>query len=501
MRAIEDSCRSVRSAPGYSPANTSLTVSKLRWFRRLLAVTLATGWFSTVYADGPPRRSIIEGYTDQQSYQPGDTVQFHVSSEFKDYMITVRRLGAKSRTMLTRQISDGRYFQVPERAWETGPGWPVAFTIKIAEDWSSGYYEVFTAANEPDQDGKLQEGQTMFFVVRSGVEQKPAPILLQLTANTWSAYSGWGGKSLYSNSSSDGLQGSKVSFRRPLQSDIYAWEYDFIVWADKNGYRLDYAVNADLEFHPEIVRRYPLVLSVGHDEYWSSGMRNNLEGYIAAGGNVAFFSGNSVTWQIRFEDKGDSFVTWKSRYRQDPQYREDGPNDLLTTLWSHHLVNRPENSMTGVGMAYGGMHLMHGQYMDGSGAFVVARPEHWVFAGTGLEADSEFGGTDTVVGYETDGCDYRIEDGKPVPTHSDGTPESFEILAMAPASWPASYWAWYERWDADREGNACMGVYQNPGGGMVFTAATTDWAHGLRGSDPVVEQITRNVLDRLSRQD
>ena len=35
--------------------------------------------------------------------------------------------------------------------------------------------------------------------------------------------------------------------------------------------------------------------------------------------------------------------------------------------------------------------------------------------------------------------------------------------------------------------------------GTVFTAATTDWAHGLRGGDKAVERITRNVLDRLSR--
>jgi hypothetical protein len=33
----------------------------------------------------------------------------------------------------------------------------------------------------------------------------------------------------------------------------------------------------------------------------------------------------------------------------------------------------------------------------------------------------------------------------------------------------------------------------------VVTTGTTDWAHGLRGGDKVVEQITRNVLDRLGK--
>ena len=32
-----------------------------------------------------------------------------------------------------------------------------------------------------------------------------------------------------------------------------------------------------------------------------------------------------------------------------------------------------------------------------------------------------------------------------------------------------------------------------------MTTGSTDWAHGLRGKDPAVEQITRNVLDKLGK--
>ena len=41
-----------------------------------------------------------------------------------------------------------------------------------------------------------------------------------------------------------------------------------------------------------------------------------------------------------------------------------------------------------------------------------------------------------------------------------------------------------------------MGLYEQ--GGTVFTTGCTEWAKGLRGGDPVVEQIARNILDRLS---
>ena len=54
-----------------------------------------------------------------------------------------------------------------------------------------------------------------------------------------------------------------------------------------------------LEFHPELLKHYKLILSVGHDEYWSAPMRDHLEKFIGDGGNVAFFSGNVCCWQVR----------------------------------------------------------------------------------------------------------------------------------------------------------------------------------------------------------
>lgn len=85
----------------------------------------------------------------------------------------------------------------------------------------------------------------------------------------------------------------------------------------------------------------------------------------------------------------------------------------------------------------------------------------------------------------------------PLPTFRDGTPDSFEILASAPAQWHPDDCEWYDRWENGRKGNAVLGVHQR--GGTVFTCGSTDWAHGLRGNNPVVERITRNILDRLSR--
>ena len=368
---------------------------------------------------------------------------------------------------------------------------PQALTLTIPDDWRSGYYEVtLTLKGEAEPTRN-----TLFFVVRAAKPGSDAKILLQLATNTYNAYTNWGGHSLYAYHDRDGLQGHRVSFDRPLTSMFSIWELPFVKWAERNGYTLDYAVNSDLKFHPEVLKHYNLVLSVGHDEYWSSPMRDHLEQFIADGGNVAFFSGNTCCWQVRSEDDRsridllEEMVEHRSAYRSD-QHR------LLSTAWSHHLIGRPENQLTGVGFLLGGYHRSHGQFMDGPASFIVHRPEHWIFAGTNLERDNRFGGEDTVVGYECDGCEMKWVDGLPFPTHRDGTPKSFTILATCPARWDPGDSIWYDRFPKDRVGAAVLGVYTQ--GGTVVTAGTTDWSHGLQGDDPAVTRITRNILERLS---
>jgi len=46
------------------------------------------------------------------------------------------------------------------------------------------------------------------------------------------------------------------------------------------------------------------------------------------------------------------------------------------------------------------------------------------------------------------------------------------------------------------DGRAVFGTFDVPGGGSVVNVGVTDWVLGL--GDPVVERITRNIVDRLS---
>ena len=117
----------------------------------------------------------------------------------------------------------------------------------------------------------------------------------------------------------------------------------------RTGTRLITPRIAIWNFCPEILDGYRLVLSVGHDEYWSAPMRDSLEAFIAKGGNAAFFSGNSVCWQVRSEDDGRALRLLEANLQSGsslskPMIIAPSVRSGVTIWWTVR-----ENQLTGVG--------------------------------------------------------------------------------------------------------------------------------------------------------
>lgn len=458
-------------------------------------------------------KTFIEGYASLLSCTAGDVVPLHISTNAAKYDIEIFRAGASSVSVFKKTGLNGKQHEVPDDAGTHGCRWPLALKVPVAATWPSGYYRVMLHTQEAN--GKRAKGEA-FFCVRSAKPGTQAKILLQLCTNTYNAYNRWGGESLYGGTKKRYTR--RVSFERPyggfepterftrLYSGWLKWEEPFVKWAESAGYAIDYAVNGDLEFRPEILKNYRLVLSVGHDEYWSSPMRDSLEAFIAKGGNAAFFSGNTCFWQVRSEDNGKALTSWKADFDKDPVYKQEDKR-LLTGMWSNVLVGRPENTLTGVSFTYGGYHNFF--EFGGEGCYTVHQPKHWLFEGTGLKEGDKLGAGKKIVGYECDGCQLTWKDGRPVPTYKDGTPQTFEILGSAPAGLSlkgdhSRVWASEALYGkgtkqlVDQPGAAVLGCYTQ--GGTVVTTGCTEWVRGLEARDPAVERITRNVLDRLTRK-
>jgi hypothetical protein len=299
----------------------------------------------------------------------------------------------------------------------------------------------------------------------------------------------------------------------------YTYERAFLRWAEREGYRIDTVIGPDVEQHPEVLDHRPLWLSVGHDEYWSRGMREAFDRHTTAGGHAAIFSGNTSFWQIRFDDGFTGQTSYKYRADDDPVLGTEDEH-LLTSCWSDRRIGWPETRTIGLTFTRAGYSKYGLAAVDASGGYTVHRPGHWVFEGTDVAEGDEFGVDDVIVAYETDGVALRDgPDGRPVPTFVDGAPVTLEILASAPAHlWsheeqPTRYAE--EPGDLEEsslavfgdtapdhlaelaDGRATFAVFSTGGGGVVVNAGVTDWTFGLVGGDPVVDRVSRNVLDRL----
>jgi hypothetical protein len=420
----------------------------------------------------------IEGYASVTSAAPGDTIDFHVRApaDASRFAMQICRRGMNDTAL---QTSAGDAFvpgdQDDASLAVSGCGWPAAdgCRLVVPDSWQSGYYVAKI-------NSRSAYTEVPFFV-RSGSPGRTSKVLVKMSDTTVQAYTGWGGRSLYSTPFSP-----QVSFDRPYDdiSLFERYELPFVQWAEKNGYVFDYCSSLDLHLNPQILGDYRLLISIGHDEYWSFEMRDQVEAFIASGGNVGFLSANTCYWQARFDFSNGRRIMYCYKETEAGAGHLDPVRDdprKVTVRWYESPVNRPETKLTGVSYKYGAGWwndpIVPGARYRG---YTVAEASHWVFAGSGLSNGDVFGqGTsvdDAILGYETDSV-------------GTGTPANFSTLATA----DLSDWV-----SGGQGGNATMGIYRR--GGLVFTAGTVNWAGGLRldGTVTPVDRITRNLLAALS---
>lgn len=437
-------------------------------------------------------------YPSQYSVLPGEVLGLHVSDPRPECEIEVQRLGAPDEVVATLAIQWPAGLElpvgVPTRDW----GWP-RHDVQIPADWRPGVYRVRVLGAQSPFRGSGPPEPSAIFVVRNPAPGQDATILYKLAVASYGAYNSTGYGSLYAEAtwSRSEPQGFKVTLRRPgvgsgglvaisdppdphspgsRRQTIDHWDAPFIRWLEARGYAVDYCTDIDVHRDPAILKPYSLMLSIGHDEYWSGNMRQTVEEFIASGGNVAFLTGNTAWWRIDFVDDETAIVCTKL----DP----DAP---ITRTGGLAYAVDPPNRFAGVSTTDGG------GWWDGRRdpqGYTVQHSGHWCYDGTGLSDGDVWGDTDQVplIGYEVDGLRYRLRNGFAVPAAGAGVHDSFFILGTAELT-PG----WVAR---QREANAVMGTFTSDRGGIVFQAATTDWVLNLL-ENPITERITANVLDRL----
>jgi hypothetical protein len=451
---------------------------------------------------------VIRAYPRFPTWFPGETLVLHVSTTSPRFRVEFFRQGATLERVVSPVPGTFRGVDVPDGPPDMDWGWP-GYAFTIPHDWRTGVYlavliEITADGREsiPDTTTTFGTDAKALFVIRHAGPIAAGTPLYKLSWATFVAYNGTGYGSLYTEavwSREQPAPGFKVTWRRPGcgtgglvmpgdSEDFYDtasrrqtfehWDAPFVRWLEAEGFAPHYCTDWDLHRDPALLRPYSLLLSTGHDEYWSDSMRAALDAHVARGGNIAFFSGNISGYRIHFTDDDTAFTCAKII----PPTKD--PDRWTQDSWIH--VN-PECRLTGVATAFGG------GWWDGKRqtlGYTVQHAAHWIFGGTGLTEGAVFGDDEKfpLIGYEVDGAAFRRRNGRAIATGEKGTPRNFTILGIAELG---------DNWVASRANAAAtMGLYVSPQGGIVFQAATTDWPI-LVPRNRHVGLITHNIVDRM----
>jgi hypothetical protein len=407
--------------------------------------------------------SSIEGYFDRTSAAFGDSVRLFVSTAAPSFQVQAYRMGwyqgLGGRLVWQSATLPGRVQAPPKLTSGTNmieASWDPSTDVLIDEAFVPGCYLFKLIAS-------TGEGRFVPLTVRDDASNSAIVVINAVT--TWQAYNGWGNYSLYNGPGGFASRSRIVSFDRPYETngapEFLGVELPVVRLVEKLGLDVSYLTSLDVHRAPELLTRHRAMVSLGHDEYWSKPMRDGAEQARDAGVNLLFLGANAAYRQIRLESSPLGELRHQVCYKSAG---EDPITRLYPTLatgnWRDAPVNRPEAQLLGE------------QYECNPVAadLVVARPDSWVFAGTGLTQGAQLAG---IVGGEYD----RYVAGPGIPTN-------VEILAHSPLSCRG------------RASYADMTYYNAPSGAGVIDTGTQTWNTHLDGptANQTIVDITTNIL-------
>jgi hypothetical protein len=474
--------------------------------------TGTTDWQLTFIRSQDYRSKFIEGYCSKTSVRIGEALDIYLSTDsVTPVNIDIYRMGYYGGKGGRFIIRLGPFKAVPQTDPVIGEHrlrecqWERMTSLTIPDDWLSGVYL-----------GKLSSEEHRYqsyviFIVR---DDRQADLLFQCSDTTWQAYNKW--PSEYSLYDSDPPQQPDsvrtwVSFDRPYgkypqvvdqplsqgSGEFLLWEYPLCFWLEQHGYDVTYCSNIDTHADRAGLGRVKCFLSVGHDEYWTLDMFENVKGAVTQGLSAAFLCGNSVAFLSELQSSTNvkmadihsrTGLTRKGQNVPAVPDTNQAPHRILNRIarFANDIKSeeRPIMKLPGIETpnesSLVGARTMYP--FNGSADWIVNKPEHWIFEGTGMSKGDKIPG---LVGWEHHGDPANIP--------------GLEVVAEGKTINGGG-----------KESHYTATVYPGPKGNWVFNAATIFWSIGLsdppglvppyshhgrpHGPDERVQKITANFL-------
>jgi len=370
--------------------------------------------------------------------------------------------------------------------------WHPTLSFPIPTALASGVYIVKLRASTGAESDCL-------FVLRATSAPR---LLVEIPTASYEAYNAWGGDSLYPGGSkrvgvTGTTQGVEVSYDRPYETQTGAGQFfirevAMVRFLERYGYPVGYTTIDSIDADPAQLAHVRALMDVGHSEYWSARDERAFIGAREHATNLLFISSDTMAWRVRFAP-----ATAASSQAGEPDHR--------IIAYKEFAASDPDQAdATGL-FPQGGAQLTGSAY-DGciTPRIEVAGPPiyqyyswrptpslqpTWLFAGTGVTADTSIPG---IVGYELDERTAAAPAGTltigtgTVPCQSEDEPSPV------------------------RGSVADSTLYTAPSGALVFATGTLGWEYALSPvpqaspdapirPDPRVVAMTRNLLARMLR--
>jgi hypothetical protein len=465
----------------------------------------------------------IQGFATSMSVTAGQTESFKISTPATSYHIDILRIGYYggdgARKVVSNMLPTAALPQSqPACLNDTAPtglidcgNWGVSASWTVPSNAVSGLYIAHLVRNDTGGESLIP------FVVRNDASH--SDILYQTSDETEQAYNSYGGNSLYQCTvncppgTPQAYKGAaKVSYNRPWHTPLddggRSWfmyaEYPMIRFLEANGYDVSYTSGVDVSQsgYASILEQHKVFMSVAHDEYWSGQQRTNVEAALAAGVNLAFFSGNEVFWKTRWEPSIDgsnspnrTLVAYKETHYNAVTDPQDPPT--WTGSWMDPRFSppadggRPQNALTGQ------------LFTVNAGTTDIQVPAYYsklrLWRNTTV-ANLQPGQTATLgagigtLGYEWDvdaDNGFRPAGLFELSSTTDTTAQPFTDYGSITTTGTATHH---------------LTLYRAPSGALVFGAGTVQWSWGLDSAnpsgktDPAMRQATVNLFADMGAQ-
>ncbi len=353
-------------------------------------------------------------------------------------------------------------------------------------------------------EGRLS--QPLQLLLRLPATERGGPrVALMHPSFTWQAYNTEGGASFYTEAPPRPL--FSVSLRRPIdQRAVYDHHnarscMPFMRLFDEAQIAARHFCNYDLHSDAGFLDDVEVLVLCGHDEYWTKELRANIDAFLARGGRIACFSGNTNWWQTKL--LGETlYLSQEGSEAPEPEFSGTG---YMFQPW----IDNPIEPKLGLGYVPGGYSLRYyhtekqaeergisPEDYGTSRGITVADATHPIFAGTGLRTGDVFGVNSDVMHVEIDAAFLRA-DGRLDKTRWKFTPRNLKVLGRSlifTASFPSMN---FDPAGLFHVGAVLVEVPGNKSRGAVIHGGSVGWYRALAQRDPACSRIVANTVRYL----